>query len=140
MRHFILKSINIILILLIIFAPLRFDFFYIKKYINADYDYLEITEDTVWNSNTNLSDYEEVEITNNATLTIEPGSQLAIPNITVFEGKIVAQSTIDNKITLKSKEINLEEIAQELNIQNIDDYDRECFDEGPTITFGFVRI
>ena len=135
MLNYFRKIIYVSFIIMIIFTPVRFDFFYIQKYIIALDDDLYIDEDTVWNSDTDLTQYNAIYIEDNATLTIEPGTQLAVPNIYVYEGKIVAESTIDKKITLKSKDVNLEEIAQNLGIDNIAQYDEECFDGGSTITF-----
>ncbi|XLQ20264.1 MAG: hypothetical protein ACKUBY_00600 [Candidatus Moraniibacteriota bacterium] len=108
MKNFILKSINTILILIIILAPLRFDFLYIHKYINAWYgDDLYITTDVTWNSDTDLSEYGAVYIIDGATVTIEAGSHISIKHIVVQDaGRIVAVGDIDNKIVFTKTPFN----------------------------------
>jgi hypothetical protein len=140
MKYIPLKIVYTVLIFIIISAPVRFDFFYIQKYINANFlnqqgGYLDILEDTVWDNETDVSGFEEIYIGNGATLIIEAGTELTIPNIFVESGKIVAHGNIDEMIVLKSKEVNLEEIAQEYQIDNIEDYDRNCFFNGSSIEF-----
>lgn len=61
---------------------------------------LIITEDTTWNSATDLSHYDDVSIREGATVTIEPGSVIKIRYISLLEGNIVAKGTPDQMITI----------------------------------------
>jgi len=130
MQNTFFKIVYTTLLLILIFAPLQFDFLYIQKYISAwSNETLYINDDTTWNNDTNLSDYHTVYIENNATLTIEKGAHIMIPDVRVYEGRIVAEGAIDENIVLSSVPVDTSEI------EDYEDYDPECFESGSTITF-----
>ena len=61
---------------------------------------LLITEDTTWDSSTDLSQYEYVYVKNGATITIVPGSTIKIRLVYVIRGNIIAKGTQEQMITI----------------------------------------
>jgi hypothetical protein len=60
---------------------------------------LYITENTTWNRETDLSQYESIYVEWGATLTIEKGTQLAIRHLYIY-GNVIARGTKEEKIKL----------------------------------------
>ncbi len=131
MKNTFIKIVCTTLIFIIIFAPLRFDFFYIHKYANAWYgDDLYITEDVIWNSDTDLSEYSVVYITDGATVTVEVGSHMDIKSVVVQDaGRIIAVGSIDNKI-----------VFTKMSFDNSHEFDEQCFVGAPSFEFDVYEI
>ena len=104
----LLKQINkkiFIAILIAIFAisPLRIDLLsFSQNFAKGEMQPLEdlyISENTTWNSSTDLSIYENIYVDLGATLTIEKGTQLAFRHL-IIDGNVIAQGTKEEKIKL----------------------------------------
>lgn len=106
MKKCLLKGISYFFIMLMLVGPLRVDFFSFFNTVSAENEPppmltdLYITEDVTWNSNTDLQMYENIYLDDDATLTIEQGSTIALRHLAVLWGRIEALGTMDNMITI----------------------------------------
>lgn len=123
----------VVLIAFIIAGPFCGDHLYFSHTVFAyddplNLESLVITEDTTWNSDTDLSVYNNVYVYDDATLTIEAGSTIAMRNVYVWDrSNIVAQGTSQKPITITQLPVNREKDG---------DYDPECIRRTTgTITF-----
>ncbi len=110
-------------------SPLRVDFSFTYSTVSADesemsHD-LRITEDVTWSGAVDLSAYDGVFVDGGATVTIEKGATVLIQHMNVIDGRIVAEGTIEEPITMRG-------VAKTSD----DDFDPYCTTPAlPTIQF-----
>ncbi len=111
MQKILIRSIGALLIITICMNPFIIPFSLLTPTAWANWwgteqelTNLYITENTTWNSDTDLSGYEHIYIYEDAQLTIEAGSHITLRHLVVIWGNIVAQGTIDNMITITRAE------------------------------------
>lgn len=103
-----------------------------QEYDHLKYSHILIEEDTVWSESFVQEDFRKnIAIVNDATLTIQAGTKVEIGELSVFDGRIVAQGTKNNPIII-TKGASLPLTEDQKN------YDPKCFpfNESPgTIQF-----
>ncbi|MFA5993388.1 MAG: hypothetical protein WC823_00345, partial [Parcubacteria group bacterium] len=127
------KIVAFVLIAFLAISPLRIDFFYLSQNVAAEeapaLEDLNITENTIWNKDTDLSGYENIYVEEGVTLTIEKGAQLAFRHLYIY-GTIQAIGTMEEKIKLSGIPPVWDESTS---------YDPACFVE-PTGTIEFAGL
>ncbi len=98
-------------------------------------DYVVIDHDTTWQGTLTRADLAKpVVIVNNATLTIEAGTHVAMDRIMVYDGRILARGMATDRIVFTKQEPDLSVIPEGWR----DEYDPECFpDAFPSGTIEF---
>ncbi len=103
MRKINKKIFTVILIVIFVISPLRIDLLSLSGNLARGEEQMlgdwHITENTIWNNNTDLSWYENIYVEEGVTLTIEKGSQLYFRRLIVW-GNVIAQGTLEEKIKL----------------------------------------
>jgi pimeloyl-ACP methyl ester carboxylesterase len=127
------KIVAFVLIAFLAISPLRIDFFYLSQNVAAEeapaLEDWNITENTTWNKDTDLSGYENIYVEEGVTLTIEKGAQLAFRHLYIY-GTIQAIGTMEEKIKLSG----IPPVWDESTL-----YDPACFVE-PTGTIEFAGL
>ncbi len=124
MSRFMIRWVSVILVILTIGAPLRLDFYNYSTVVYAEdessqpLEDLYIDESVTWNSNTDLSMYENIYVLHSAYIYIEPGSTIAMRNLTLYDlSFVIAEGTAQNPITITQLPINTNKYG---------DFDPEC--------------
>ncbi|NCU41756.1 MAG: hypothetical protein EOM19_03470 [Candidatus Moranbacteria bacterium] len=114
---------SIFFLFCIVFVGLGFSstFIFAGEYDYLRYSHILIEEDIVWSESFIQEDFSKnIAIVNNATLTIEAGTKVEIGEISVFDGRIVAQGKKGNPIYItKIEPLPLTEEEKQ--------YDPQCF-------------
>jgi pimeloyl-ACP methyl ester carboxylesterase len=146
---FFMRVVCFIGIISFLLGPLRVDFYIASNDVFADdpvvLEDLHITEDVLWTSDTDLSLYEKIFVEDNSTVTIEKGSTISVRHINVLNGRIVAEGTIEEMITMRGiQKVSDDEfdpycgITEALPTIQFDGY--ADFEDDPVSTFSFVRF
>lgn len=86
-------------------------------------DYEVIDHDTTWSGSFTQADIQKpVVVVNGATLTIEQGTRVTLGHLSVYDGRIVAEGTENEKITFTKLAPDFSSLTSDF-----DQYDRECF-------------
>lgn len=90
----------------------------------GDYEnYIVIDHDTTWSGQIIRTDIPKpVVVVNGATLTIEKGTHIELGSLTVYDGKIIALGTEQEKIVFTKPDFDVSQIPPEFS-----QYDPKCF-------------
>lgn len=121
---FFRRAFFIFLIFILVFSPFSFSSWNMEISDVKGAKRIAITEDTFWKKDDNIIIKDWITINGGATLTIEKGSVITfdssdgyIPTLTVENGRIVAEGTLEEKIIFKTTEAEYEWDEDELGYQ-----------------------